>query len=81
MDFKCNYCTEKFTSISETIKHLKIEHNIAQNNEQIGCIVNFREANYCKKSYLTFSGLRAHAKTCVIIKCKQDQTEVLKAIA
>lgn len=61
MDFKCKFCSEFFSSDKNIIAHLRKTHKIIDNTDRIPCVVN----NSCKKSYLTFSGLRTHMKTCI----------------
>lgn len=77
MDFKCNYCEAFFKDIDKAIHHIKKKHNIVENNDRIGCIVNFRKPDYCTRSYLTFGGLRKHIKSCVKIKHELDKTKVM----
>lgn len=62
MDYRCFVCKEKFSTINETIKHLRKYHTIKENDEPILCISNEVE---CKKYFYTFSGLRHHLKSCI----------------
>lgn len=73
MDFKCNFCEKKFSDFIGTIQHLKKEHKITENNDRIKCIVDFQKPDYCRRSYLTFSGLKTHVKSCVITKHEHDK--------
>lgn len=57
MDYKCNYCEQKFNDVSKVIHHLKKVHKIKENYERIRCIVDFQEADFCQRSYLTFNSL------------------------
>lgn len=78
MDFKCNYCEQQFEEINAVVRHLKSVHQITEHGERIKCIVNFRNPEYCNRSYLTFNALRQHAKVCV--KSKQPVDEVRLSI-
>lgn len=74
MDFKCNFCDFLSDQINEMFVHLRKEHKVVENSDRIDCIVNFQ--NGCRKSYLTFSGLRTHIKSC--LKAKREQNQVVR---
>lgn len=76
MDYKCRVCKKEFNDISKTFHHLRSEHKTAENNERIKCIVNFQKSDFCERSYLTFSALRGHVKSCVHSKHKQHKEKV-----
>lgn len=78
MDYICSNCKKEFNDINNIFQHLRSEHKISENNERIKCIVNFQKSDFCKRSYLTFSALRNHVKSCVRIKHKCDKEEVLR---
>lgn len=73
MDFKCNFCGFSSGEINEMFSHLRKEHKIVENSDRIKCIVNLEKQNSCQKSYLTFSGLRTHIKSCLKVKREQNQ--------
>lgn len=61
MNFECFMCGEKFASENTAINHLQKHHEIKDQSTELKCLVNF---GFCKKSYLTYSGLRKHLKSC-----------------
>lgn len=76
MDFKCKNCSFSSDQINEMFSHLRKEHRIVENSERIECFVNFEKQNSCQKSYLTFSGLRTHIKSC--LKANREQIHVVR---
>lgn len=77
MNFKCNICSVFSSEVNQIFPHLKKEHKITENSERIYCPVNFNHGNSCGKSYLTFSGLRAHIKSCLLSKVELAQSVVI----
>lgn len=59
--FACFECSEQFTEQNAAITHLKTKHKIKEKQTNIKCLVNY---DFCRKHFLTFSGLRKHMKTC-----------------
>lgn len=72
MDYKCIHCSKLSNNMSEIIAHLKKIHYIVENDEHIKCLVNHRNTNVCNKSYLTYSGLKTHMKSCITLKKRYD---------
>lgn len=77
MDYKCRVCASEFSDIQKSFQHLRSVHRISENDERINCIVNFEKADFCTRSYLTYSALRAHVKSCVLTKHKHDAEKVI----
>lgn len=77
MNFKCNFCSVFFSEVNQIFSHLRKEHKVIENSERIFCPVNFNHGNSCKKSYLTFSGLRSHIKSCLLSKMELAQPAVI----
>lgn len=68
MNFKCKVsiscdhpCTQTFSTMPQIINHFKIFHEMKEGTHEFPCVMN----NCCSKQFLTFSGLRAHAKKCI----------------
>lgn len=61
MNFECFVCFEKCTDENFAINHLRKVHKIKEHTIELKCLVNF---TFCNKSFLTYSGLRKHLKTC-----------------
>lgn len=76
MDFKCNFCVFLSNEINEMFSHLRKEHKVVENSDRIECIVNFEKPNSCQRSYLTFSGLRTHTKSC--LKSKREENQLVR---
>lgn len=76
MDYSCNLCLKHSSDVNDLVSHLRKEHKVMENTERIPCLVNFNDKNFCKKSYLTFSGLKTHMKLCVTSKRKRDELMV-----
>lgn len=76
MNFKCNFCSFLSDEVNEMFSHLRKKHKIVENSDRIKCIVNLQKQNSCQKSYLTFSGLRTHIKSC--LKSKHAQNEAVR---
>lgn len=76
MNYKCYLCQELFEEIKSILSHLKREHKIVENSEQIKCLVNFGNAYHCKRTYHTFSGLKTHMKTCLKNRKPDEVTRV-----
>lgn len=76
MDYKCNNCDKLFEKIDDAIRHMKKTHAIKEHNERINCIVNFHDSDHCKRSYLTFNGLKTHVISCVKTKPDYESTVV-----
>lgn len=72
MDYKCKFCFEPFAKVPEILAHLRKSHNVVENDVRIKCLVNHSAKNVCEKSYLTFSSLKFHMKSCVALKQKID---------
>lgn len=62
--FICRICNSGFFEINEVVKHLKYTHHFKDNKQQIPCVVNFKNNSFCPSTFLTFSGLRNHIKSC-----------------
>lgn len=62
MHFMCFECEKKFLDINITIIHMRKEHNIHDNVGEIKCIANYPS---CKKTFVTYSGLRKHLLKCI----------------
>lgn len=65
MNYKCYLCRALFDETKLILTHLRKEHKIVENSDQIKCLVNFGNSNHCKRTYHTFSGLKTHMKTCL----------------
>lgn len=78
MDYKCTFCDVFFGDLNITIKHLKSEHNVKENQSQIKCVANHEIP--CSRYFFSFSGLRAHVKTCVrnCENCLHDESNQFK---
>lgn len=77
MDYKCKSCDGKFENINKAIYHLKNVHKLKEHNDRISCVVDFKRPDFCKRSYLTYNGLRTHVKSCLKIKHKHDKNSVM----
>lgn len=76
MDFKCNFCSFLSDQINDMFSHLRKDHRIVENSERIKCFINYQKQNCCQKSYLTFSGLRTHIKSC--LEANREQIQVVR---
>lgn len=74
MNFKCTFCSKYFNESTDIVKHLKKSHHIVENDERIKCLVNYKNGNACTKTYLTFSALKTHMKSCIILR---NETEAV----
>ena len=69
MKFECFVCYEKFIDENVTINHLRKVHKIKEHSIELKCLLNFI---FCQKTYLPFSGLRKHMKTCSKINFNEE---------
>lgn len=74
MDYVCYECHMPFSELSDTIKHLKVQHYIKENASILKCLVNYNNRNECKKGFHTFNALRKHVKSCLGLKKVSPET-------
>lgn len=70
--FVCTVCSISFSEINEIIKHLKKVHSFKDGKQKISCVVDFGQEPACTKTFLTFSGLKNHVKSCVLLTQKRN---------
>lgn len=69
---QCSVCSTSFSDINEIIKHLKKVHSFKDGKQKISCVVDFEQKSYCTSTFFTFSGLRNHVKSCLLLKPKRN---------
>lgn len=69
MNLLCFECKGLFPDINITINHMRKVHNILDNTGEIKCIANYR---ICKKTFVTYSGMRKHLTKCMKLTCEES---------
>lgn len=60
--YQCYECDALFFNELAACHHLKQIHKLNDNISKFKCLVNF---DLCKKTYVTFSGLKRHHANCL----------------
>lgn len=79
MDFKykCFKCEREFDDEKKILSHLKFEHFIRNNAEEMKCLL---KGNYCTDTFYQYTQLKLHIKKCKNISCSENKTESTSSV-